>query len=107
MNRLYSIAQILKGLEIIFFPVLASFFLLTWFFQSKTFKRIFSPCQECHFKPAVATQQHHDGSWHQIQECERCGRKRDAVLRPDALEAAQRFFYGKGDSQYNAPTDKP
>lgn len=77
----------IAGLLIIFLPI---YFIL----GSKGLKRIFAPCKECRFLPSKATWQNPtDGSWHQIQECARCGRKRDAVLSRSNLEAAQKFFY--------------
>lgn len=64
--------------------------------MSKTIKRVLSPCKECRFNPSKVTKQDPaDGNWHQIQECERCGRKRDAVLSQSTLEAARKFFIGQ------------
>lgn len=63
---------------------------------TKGLKRIFAPCKECHFIPGCATwTSPADGSLHQVQECERCGQKRDVVLSAKNLEAAQKFFFGQ------------
>lgn len=78
----------IAGLLIIFLPI---YFIL----GSKGLKRIFAPCKECHFIPNTTSWQTEDGSWHQIQECERCARKRDAVLSRSNLDAAQKFFYSR------------
>lgn len=64
--------------------------------MSKTITRILSPCKECRFNPSKVTKQDPaDGAWHQIQECERCGRKRDAILSQSTLDAARKFFIGQ------------
>lgn len=84
-----GLACLIAGLLIIFLPI---YFVL----GRKGMKRIFDPCQECRFIPSAVTRQDRaTGAWHQIQECERCGRKRDAVLSQSTLDSARKFFIGQ------------